>query len=188
MQAFLKFPQLQQLKPLLAKVKTRSYTYPEVGASQDKSVSGYDNDLQKIYLGDSKQVWETAKKLLDNWQQFPPSWTTVFLENTTLVKEKNVLVFFHLFGLWWVNPARIVYTLDESDRYGFAYGTLEGHVEQGEECFWIEREGDGKIYYAIKAFSKPLFWGARLIYPIARRYQRKFVRESMARMQELTQK
>jgi uncharacterized protein (UPF0548 family) len=30
-------------------------------------------------------------------------------------------------------PCRVVYVLDEPERRGFAYGTLPGHPESGEE-------------------------------------------------------
>jgi uncharacterized protein (UPF0548 family) len=36
-------------------------------------------------------------------------------------------------------PCRIVYVIDEPDRRGFAYGTLPGHPERGEEAFIISR-------------------------------------------------
>lgn len=34
-------------------------------------------------------------------------------------------------------PCRVVYTVTESRRRGFAYGTLPGHPECGEEAFVI---------------------------------------------------
>ncbi|MCE7923585.1 MAG: DUF1990 family protein [Haliscomenobacteraceae bacterium CHB4] len=34
------------------------------------------------------------------------------------------------------------------------------------------------MHYVIKAFSRPRFWMARLGYPLARWYQKKFVRDS----------
>ena len=35
-------------------------------------------------------------------------------------------------------PARVVYVVDEPARRGFAYGTLHGHPESGEEAFLVE--------------------------------------------------
>lgn len=33
-------------------------------------------------------------------------------------------------------------------RYGFAFGTLSGHVEQGEECFTVEWcAADDSVFY-----------------------------------------
>ena len=34
-------------------------------------------------------------------------------------------------------PCRVVYVVDEPDRRGFAYGTLPGHAESGEELFMV---------------------------------------------------
>ena len=34
-------------------------------------------------------------------------------------------------------PCRVVYVVDEPDRRGFAYGTLPGHAESGEERFVV---------------------------------------------------
>ncbi len=34
-------------------------------------------------------------------------------------------------------PCRVVYVIDEPDRRGFAYGTLPGHPESGEELFAV---------------------------------------------------
>lgn len=42
-----------------------------------------------------------------------------------------------------VAPTRVVSVVDEPGRrFGFAYGTLPGHVEKGEESFLVELQGD----------------------------------------------
>ena len=101
------------------------------------------------------------------------------------MEGKTVAVFFYLFGLWWLNSCRIVYTMNDENCFGFAYGTLPGHVEKGEECFWIEKGSNGDVYYHIRAFSKPRIWLTKIGYPIARWQQRRFVKESMQRMKKL---
>jgi uncharacterized protein (UPF0548 family) len=64
-------------------------------------------------------------------------------------------------------PARVVYVIDEPDRKGFAYGTLKGHPERGEESFIVERTGDGSVWLEIRAFSRPASgWG--LVAPVLR--------------------
>ena len=68
-------------------------------------------------------------------------------------------------------PARVVYVIDEPDRKGFAYGTLPGHPERGEEAFVVERRADDSVWLIIRAFSRPssaLFWAA---YPALRMMQ-----------------
>ena len=90
-------------------------------------------------------------------------------------------------GLWWMNSARIIYTIDEPNSFGWAYGTLNDHVEMGEECFWIEKNENYEVTYHIRAFSKPNYWMTKLAYPLARVWQKQFVKESMTYMQKVTQ-
>lgn len=102
---------------------------------------------------------------------------------------RTVVVQFRLFGLWWLNAARIVARFDSPregsralDRFGFAYGTLPCHVECGEERFEGERLDDDSVGYLVRASSRPRFWLARLAKPWVRKLQRRFVRDSQAAM------
>jgi uncharacterized protein (UPF0548 family) len=52
-------------------------------------------------------------------------------------------------------PCRVVYTIEETNRRGFAYGTLPGHPESGEEAFLIEHKPNDDIWLSIRAFSRP---------------------------------
>ena len=85
-------------------------------------------------------------------------------------------------GLWWLNATRIVYTIDEPRRFGFAYGTLPRHAEKGEERFLVEHLDDDTVWYDVLAYSRPRHILARIGYPLARRYQKRFGRESKASM------
>ena len=77
-----------------------------------------------------------------------------------------------------------MYLIDEPARFGFAYGTLPAHIEKGEEIFMVELRDDGSVCYSIQAFSRPNRWYVWLGYPLARAYQRKFRRDSLAAMEE----
>ncbi|MFW8745009.1 DUF1990 family protein, partial [Mesorhizobium japonicum] len=68
-------------------------------------------------------------------------------------------------------PARVVYVVDEPDRRGFAYGTLPGHPERGEEAFVVERTADGSVWLVIRAFSRPANLFVWIAAPIARLLQ-----------------
>jgi uncharacterized protein (UPF0548 family) len=87
-------------------------------------------------------------------------------------------------GVWWLNACRVVYAVVETgpvSRFGFAYGTLPGHVESGEERFLIEWDrGDDGVWYDILAFSRPNHLLTRLGYPLVRRAQKRFGRDSAA--------
>ena len=90
------------------------------------------------------------------------------------------------FGFWSLNAARIVYVIDEKQnqtaRFGFAYGTLPDHVERGEERFTVEWEKDNSVWYDIYAFSRPQHPLVKLGFPLARRLQKQFVKDSLALM------
>jgi len=119
---------------------------------------------------------------------FPPAWSRVVTGGAPVAEGATVCMAFHLLGLWWLNASRIVYMVEEVEedgperRSGFAYGTLSCHVERGEERFLVEWLGDDSVWYELRAFSRPRLWAARLAKPVARRLQRRFVRDSQAAM------
>jgi uncharacterized protein (UPF0548 family) len=50
-------------------------------------------------------------------------------------------------------PVEVVYTVDEPERHGFAYGTMLGHPLAGEELFLVERRGT-EVWLHIRSFSR----------------------------------
>ena len=179
-------PSDDYLKRFLEIQKTKPFSYEEVGASISLPIKKYNNDHHFQVIGKGDLVWEKAKELLRNWQQFPKGWTRLFQDDTELKKGKVVAVLFRVLGIWWVNSARIVYVFDEANRFGIAYGTLTGHVEKGEECFWIEKDENEVVTYHIKAFSLPNHLLVWLVYPFSRMMQKNFAKDSMARMKSLS--
>ncbi|GAA1144955.1 DUF1990 domain-containing protein [Kribbella jejuensis] len=81
-------------------------------------------------------------------------------------------------------PCRVVWTVDEPDQIGFAYGTLEGHPECGEESFLVTREGDD-VHATIRAYSRGASWYARLGGPVTRRAQHYAARRYLAALRRL---
>ncbi len=180
------FPSFKALEQFWVNQQLTHYNYKEqFGTAQEKNIIGYNNDQYEIYLGEGEEVWKTAKQILDNWQQFPSSWTKIYSPQKGFATNDTVLVLFRLFGIWWKNAARVVYTIDEVNRYGFAYGTLQQHVEKGEERFLIWRNEKGQVYYQIKAFSRPNYWYVKLGKPIARFFQKRFGASSTQLVKQL---
>jgi hypothetical protein len=60
---------------------------------------------------------------------------------------------------------RINNIIDETDRKGFSYVTIDGHVEKGESTFTIENSNGGLIF-RIKTFSEPGNLCTKLVGPI----------------------
>jgi uncharacterized protein (UPF0548 family) len=98
-------------------------------------------------------------------------------DGTPYLKAGDTAVLGIPFFFWRVKaPARVVYVIDEPDRKGFAYGTMTGHPENGEEAFIVERQDDGSVWLRIRAFSRPasaLWW---VVYPVLRLTQEFFTR------------
>jgi uncharacterized protein (UPF0548 family) len=65
-------------------------------------------------------------------------------------------------------PVRVIYVIDDPACKGFAYGTLPGHPERGEEAFLVEQEEDGSVWLTIKAFRRPSGIAWWLVSPILR--------------------
>ncbi len=57
---------------------------------------------------------------------------------------------------------RVNAVIDEPERKGFSYETLEGHVEQGISTFTVERSGD-KLIFKVHTFSAPATFLSRML-------------------------
>jgi uncharacterized protein (UPF0548 family) len=157
-----------------------------VGATAATPPAGYALDHTRIELGLGEAAFHAAKAAMQRWEHFRLGWVEASSPPTPIRAGEVVAIMGHAMGLWWLNACRIVYTVDEAgpiNRFGFAYGTLPGHAESGEERFLIEwDQSDNRVWYDIFAFSKPNSILARLGYPMVRRLQKRFGRDSAAAM------
>jgi uncharacterized protein (UPF0548 family) len=182
----LRKPSVEVIRRFLASQAKLPFTYAAVGATAGTPPIGYVVDHTRIKLGEGQQVFDAAKAALQRWEQFRLGWVEALPPETPIQTSEVVAVAGKAAGLWWLNACRIVYVVDETgpiSKYGFAYGTLPGHVESGEERFLIEwDQRDDSVWYDVLAFSKPNHFIARLGYPFARRTQKRFGRDSAAAM------
>jgi uncharacterized protein (UPF0548 family) len=65
-------------------------------------------------------------------------------------------------------PVRVVYEIAEPNRRGFAYGTLAGHPESGEEAFVTSIDREDLVSFEVVGFAKPVWLLARLGGPVTR--------------------
>lgn len=81
-------------------------------------------------------------------------------------------------------PARceVVEVVNADAEAGFAYGTLPGHPERGEEAFLVRLLENGVVVGSVAAFSRPAPWGGSLVSPLAQRAQRIVARRYLAAM------
>jgi uncharacterized protein (UPF0548 family) len=182
----LRKPSPDKLREFLASQSECAFTYSAVGATATVPPAGYVVDRTRIKLGEGAQTFLAAKVALGHWEHFRLGWVETWPPDTPIQAGQVVAVMAQLFDSWWLNACRIVYVVGEDDpikRFGFAYGTLPKHAESGEERFTVEwnQTGDA-VWYDIIAFSRPHQLLTRLGYPIARRLQKRFARDSAAAM------
>ena len=162
------------------------YTYAAVGATAKTPPSGFVVDRTRIRLGEGEAVFRLAIAALQRWEQFRLGWVEAWSPDTPIKSGEVVAIMGRAIGMWWLNSCRIIYVVDESGpicKFGFAYGTLPGHVESGEERFLIEwNQHDNSVWYDIVAFSRPNHFLTRLGYPLVRCTQKRFGRNSAAAM------
>jgi uncharacterized protein (UPF0548 family) len=176
------FPNPAKLDALKAAQQNEPLTYPKNAQILD----AYDYDDNRVLLGEGDATFAAAKEAIRRWSMADGTWIRLYSDKTPIEAGQIVIMCAHLFGLWWLNAARIVYTVDEPRAFGFAYGTLTQHVESGEELFQVEMSENGEVWYRIRAFSRPRYWMVRLTYPLARVFQRRFVRDSFKNMKKIT--
>ncbi|MCW2798610.1 MAG: hypothetical protein JWQ70_82 [Aeromicrobium sp.] len=146
---------------------TTALTYPEVGASAREPLpAGYHHVRASRSLG--LVDFDSVAEILMTWQVQERS--GVHLISGPERASVGADVTFRFLGQ--VIPCRVVEIVDEPDRRGFAYGTLPGHPETGEERFVAERNSiTGEVTVTIKAFSNPGSWKTKLIGPAGRALQ-----------------
>lgn len=174
---------IRQFRQAQAKL---DFSYSAVGATAKVPPAGYVVDHTRIKLGSGEVIFEAAKSALRCWEHFYLGWVEASPTDTAIKAGEVVAVMGRVLGLWWLNACRIVYVVDEVGpitRFGFAYGTLPGHAESGEERFLIEWDRrDDDVWYDILAFSRPNYFVTKLAYPLVRCFQKKFARDSSAEM------
>jgi uncharacterized protein (UPF0548 family) len=168
------------------------FSYSEVGATRGEAPRGYTLDHNRVCLGKGEAIYRKATDAIRQWRMFAIPWISLCYPDAPIEPDTVVAVFAYPFWPWSLNPARIIYVIDEQgavDRYGFAYGTLPGHIEKGEERFSVEwNHADDSVWYDILAYSKPAHVLVRIGKPVARYFQRRFASESkLAILKAVTQ-
>ncbi len=144
-------------------------TYHEVGGTRGELPKGYHHLREARVIGEGVDVFRSASERLLTWDLHRRAGITVVSGAARATEDGDV-------EMRWLGqriPCRVVYIVEEPDRQGFAYGTLEGHPERGEESFMIERDPQTGIVTAhVVAFSKPGGLSTTLIGPIGRILQK----------------
>lgn len=144
-------------------------TYPEVGATAGELPPGYRHVVESAVIGSGRLRFEEAAAAVLRWGMLRGAGARVQATTEVAAVGSEVIV-----GLGPVRaPCRVVYVIDEPDRRGFAYGTLPGHAESGEESFSVRFDSaTGDVYAEVRAFSRHGTWWSRLAGPVTSLVQR----------------
>ncbi|MFG2756009.1 DUF1990 family protein [Streptomyces wuyuanensis] len=151
--------------------------YAETGATRlDPLPEGYHHLHVRVPVGRGRAALETAGAAVTGWTMHRASGARVAASTARAEPGASVEVSIGAGPLRFRAPCRVVWTAREPDRIGFAYGTLSGHPERGEESFLAELAADGTVWFTVTAFSRPARWYTRLAGPLVPVLQRWYAR------------
>jgi len=160
------------LARLLARLVDQPVTYPEVGATRAATLpAGYRHVQRSSVVGAGAGAFGAGRDALRRWEAQRRAGARLTPEMPALAPGTVVVSVLRVGPLYAVAPCRVVYVTDEDARFGFAYGTLPGHPERGEESFHVSLDAAGTVRFDIVAFSRPATLLSRLGGPVARRVQ-----------------
>lgn len=156
----------------VAQLRKADFTYTGVGFTRDDTMpNGYNVLRRSLQLGLGTERFDQAAKVLLGWGMHRRVGLRVRTSHEQVVSGAVALICLGVGMLGISAPVRVVYLIDEPQRAGFAYGTLSGHPECGEEAFIVELQDTGAVKFSITAFSRPSSLLARTGGPITRATQ-----------------
>ena len=156
----------------LAELAAAGLTYPEVGATRGGPLPpGYGHVVRDVVIGQGRAAFTRAAEGLLTWRMHGEAGLAPVSAADRAVTGAVVVLRAGFGPLRLPIPCRVVYTEESADRRGFAYGTLPGHPERGEEAFLVELAATGEVHVRIRAFSRPATLLARAGGPLTRLVQ-----------------
>ncbi|MFI1001541.1 DUF1990 family protein [Streptomyces galbus] len=153
-----------------------AFTYDAVGATRQGLADcppGFRPMQVRTRIGEGEALFRRAAEAVLTWEMHRE--LGVGIDATAERADAGVDVTVTLAGMIKA-PCRVVWTVAEPRRAGWAYGTLTGHPECGEESFVVDRTGDGTVWLTVTAFSRPAKWYAKAGGPATRGLQQAYAR------------
>jgi uncharacterized protein (UPF0548 family) len=161
------------MKRLVEDLETAEPTYSDIGSTlAGMCPEGFHHDQYGAVLGNGPQAFQRAVTGLKTWEAHRLPGMQVYPRDQEIRTGATVVVTLGTPIAALAAPCRIVGVINGQTRWGFAYGTLPGHPEQGEESFAVSIAADGTVRFEIEAFSRPSDPLVRLSGPIGRGIQR----------------
>jgi len=158
---------LEEQKTSMLRAAPLSFTRHE--RPEGDALAGYSRVNRSVTL--RRRDFDAAVRDLFEWRMHSRAGLRVQTSDIPLRQDTVVLMRWGLGPLSVKIPCRVLDIMDDSRHRGFAYGTLPGHPEAGEERFVLEQREDGRILFTITAYSRPASILAKFGGPISRAAQ-----------------
>jgi uncharacterized protein (UPF0548 family) len=150
----------------LDRVRQQPVTYDHVGSTLDpERWPGRRLRQRHRDLGIGEATFAEAVDRLRRWAPQRAIGADVLPWDQPVELDATILIVLRLGPLRVVAPDRVVAVVDEPGRFAFAYGTLPGHPEQGEESFTVEQLDSGAVRATIRVDARPAATWGRLVAP-----------------------
>ena len=156
----------------LDRLRSAPFTYAEVGATQDDELPpGYAHGGRTAVVGHGEEAFGRAVEAVFDWRMQKGVGLRVRAGGPPTEPGTVVVLTAGLRRFGYDIPCRVVWARTDGDEQGFAYGSLPGHPESGEESFVVTLAEDGDVVFTTRVFSRLASPAARLGGPVSRAVQ-----------------
>ena len=164
----------------------RPLTYSPPGLTRDVlTPAGFHTMVVRRPIGRGPADFARAQEGLLSWQMHRDAGLAMTVSAPRAAVGAESLGLLGVGSVGLPVPCRVVWAVEEERRAGFAYGTLPGHPERGEEAFVVDLAPDGVVWFTVRAVSRPAAWYMRAAGPLGRLGQRVFARRYGSALQRL---
>lgn len=170
-----------ELESLLRAAAAGAVTYPHTGSSlRSDPRPGGQPRRSVAHIGSGRAPFQAACDGLRHWAPHAAFGARVHPPDAPIEAGTTVLVVLPFGPFEVVAPNRIVEVVDVPQAFGFAYGTLAGHPECGEESFVVRIDDEGSVTAAVTIDATAGTWLTRMAGPLGRAVQDLAVRRYLA--------
>jgi uncharacterized protein (UPF0548 family) len=162
----------RELAIRLRRAATTDLSYDGVG----RTLTATGLEQHTRVLGRGRPVFDEAVVRLQTWAPQRHIGARVLPVDQRPERGATILVDLRLGPIAIAVPNRIVAVVDEPCRWGYAYGTVHGHHERGEESFVVTHHADDTVTATITVEARPASVAARLAAPLVRALQHLAIR------------
>jgi uncharacterized protein (UPF0548 family) len=192
----------------LAELSRRGYNFDPAELAACSPTDGWRRDHLRRTLGverpgppDPNGRWEIGRRLMWGYEFADPSIVYAFYERDEPLEGRTMLLELRFRGLLRFDVGTRVAEVYDDERvddggparvWGWAYRTLEGHLEQGQMAWEVwKRLDSGEVEFRIEACSRPASDPSpilRLGFRVFGRHEQKvFLHSTLERMARLTE-